>query len=60
MGAGSRRLDIDTKWLREFGVIAAKDFLTADQLSQYETQSEEKALKLRQLGAAAARRLLGD
>jgi hypothetical protein len=53
-------LDIDTKWLREFGVIAAKDFLAADQLSRYETQSEEKALKLRQLGAAAARRLLGD
>jgi ABC-type Fe3+ transport system substrate-binding protein len=60
MGLGSRRLDVNTRWLREFGVIAAKDFLPADQFSQYENQSAEKVLKLRQLGAAAARRLLGD
>ena len=60
MGVGSRRLDIDTKWLREFGVIAAKDFLAADQFAKYENQSAEKVFKLRHLGAAVARRLLGD
>ena len=60
MGVGSRRLDIDTRWLKEFGVIAAKDFLTPDQFSKYENQSEEKVYKLREPGAAAARRLLGE
>ncbi|HEX2261763.1 MAG TPA: extracellular solute-binding protein, partial [Candidatus Binatia bacterium] len=28
MGQGTRRLDVDTQWLKEFGVIAAKDSLT--------------------------------
>ncbi len=60
MGVGSRRLDIDTKWLREFGVIAAKDFLTLEQYHKYENQSEEKVYKIREPGAAAARRLLGE
>ena len=60
MGVGSRRLDIDTKWLKEFGVVAAKDFLTPDQFSKYENQSEDKVFKLREPGAAAARRLLGE
>jgi len=59
MGVGSRRLDIDTKWLREYGVIAAKDFLTVDQFYKYENQSEEKIYKIREPGAAVARRLLG-
>ena len=27
MGVGARRLDIDTKWLKEFGIIASKMFL---------------------------------
>ena len=27
MGQGTRRLDVDTQWLKEFGVIAAKDSL---------------------------------
>lgn len=57
---GSRRLDVDTKWLKEFGVIASKDSLTVEQFYQLENQSEEKVYKLRELGAAAARRLLGS
>ena len=60
MGVGSRRLDIDTKWLKEFGVIAAKDFLTLDQFHKYENQSEEKIYKIREPGAAVARKLLGS
>ena len=59
MGVGSRRLDIDTKWLKEYGVIAAKDFLTLDQFYKYENQSEEKIYKIREPGAAVARKLLG-
>jgi iron(III) transport system substrate-binding protein len=60
MAVGSRRLDVDTKWLKEFGVIASKDSLTVEQFYRLENQSEEKVYKLRELGAAAARRLLGS
>jgi ABC-type Fe3+ transport system substrate-binding protein len=57
---GTRRLDVDTKWLKEFGVIASKDSLTVEQFYRLENQSEEKVYKLRELGAATARRLLGS
>jgi len=60
MGVGSRRLDVDTRWLREYGVVAAKDFLTLDQYYHYENQSEEKIYKIREPGAAMARKLLGS
>ncbi|HWH76640.1 MAG TPA: extracellular solute-binding protein [Candidatus Binatus sp.] len=60
MGVGSRRLEIDTKWLKDYGVIAAKDFLTPDQFSKYENQSEEKINKIREPAAAVARKLLGS
>jgi iron(III) transport system substrate-binding protein len=58
MGQGTRRLDIDTQWLKEFGVIAAKDDLTMDQYSKLENQSEEKILKTRERAAEVARKLL--
>jgi ABC-type Fe3+ transport system substrate-binding protein len=60
MGVGSRRLEIDTKWLRDYGVIAAKDFLTPDQFYKYENQSEEKINKVREPAAIFARKLLGS
>ena len=60
MGVGSRRLDIETKWLKDFGVIASKDALTVEQFHRLENQSEEKVYKLREPGAAAARKLLGS
>jgi hypothetical protein len=41
-------------------VIASKDSLTVEQFYRLENQSEEKVYKLRELGAAAARRLLGS
>lgn len=59
MGVGSRRFDVHTKWLKEYGVIAAKDFLTLEQFYKYENQSEEKIHKIREPGAAVARKLLG-
>ena len=58
MGQGTRRLDVDTQWLKEFGVIAAKDNLKTDQYSKLENQSEEKILKMREPAAEVARRLL--
>ena len=60
MGVGTRRLDIDTRWLREYGVIAAKDFLTIEQFHKMENQSEDKVYKIREPGAATARKLLGS
>lgn len=59
MGVGSRRLEIETKWLRDYGVIAAKDMLTPDQFYKYENQSEEKINKIREPAAAFARKVLG-
>jgi ABC-type Fe3+ transport system substrate-binding protein len=60
MGVGTRRLDIETKWLKEFGVIAAKDGLTLEQFYKLENQSEDKIYKIREPGAAVARKLLGS
>ena len=60
MGVGSRRFDIDTRWLKDYGVIAAKDFLNLDQYHRYENQSEDKIYKVREPGAAMARQLLGS
>jgi iron(III) transport system substrate-binding protein len=60
MGVGTRRLDIDTKWLKDYGIIAAKDGLTIEQFHKLENQSEDKVYKIREPGAAMARKLLGS
>jgi ABC-type Fe3+ transport system substrate-binding protein len=59
MHQGTRRLDVDTKWLKEFGVVATKDSLTLDQYQKRENQSEEKVNRLREPAAALARKLFG-
>src|SRR5215510_9516565 len=56
--AGTRRLNVDTQWLKEFGIIAAKDSLTPDQYPNLENQSEEKVVKVREPAAEFARKLL--
>jgi iron(III) transport system substrate-binding protein len=60
MGVATRRLDVNTKWLKDFGVIAAKDSLTLEQYNKFENQSEDKIYKIREPGAAVARKLLGS
>jgi iron(III) transport system substrate-binding protein len=55
----TRRLDVDSKWLREFGVLPAKDHLTIEQYYRRENQSEDKINRLREPAAALARKLLG-
>lgn len=60
MGVGTRRLDTETKWLKDFGVIAAKDGLTLEQFYKLENQSEDKIYAIREPGAAMARKLLGS
>ena len=59
MHQATRRLDVDAKWLREFGVIPAKDSLTMEQYYKRENQSEEKINRLREPAAALARKLFG-
>ena len=57
MGQATRRLDVDTQWLKEFGVMPAKDTLTPDQYPKLENQSEERILKTREPSAELARKL---
>jgi ABC-type Fe3+ transport system substrate-binding protein len=58
MGEATRRLDVDTKWMQEFGILAAKDGLTLEQYYKMENQSEEKVYSVRDPGAAMAMKLL--
>jgi iron(III) transport system substrate-binding protein len=58
LGQATRRLDIDTKWLKESGVIAAKDRLTVKDYLQIENQSEEKLDKVREPALKVAQALL--
>ncbi|MSP39676.1 MAG: extracellular solute-binding protein [Deltaproteobacteria bacterium] len=58
LGQGTRRLDVDTHWLKDVGVMAAKDVLSPDQYSKLENQSEDKIVKVREPAAQLARKLL--
>ena len=58
MGQGTRRLDVDTQWLKEFGIVASKDGMTIEQYYDWETQSEEKIFSVRRPAASVAHRLL--
>lgn len=48
MGQPTRRFDVDTKWTREFGHIAAKETLTPAQFHELQNQSEEVVVKFRE------------
>lgn len=58
MGAPTRRLDVDTKWMKEFNILAAKDGLTLEEYNRMENQSEERVYKVREPAAALARKLV--
>ena len=42
-----RRLDVDTEWLPDTGVNAAKDCVSVEEFLQLKNQSEEKLNKIR-------------
>lgn len=48
LGQATRRLDVDTKWLRGNGVLAAKDAMSVRDFLLVENQSEEKLEKVRE------------
>jgi iron(III) transport system substrate-binding protein len=58
LGQATRRLDVDTKWLKESGVIAAKDRMTVREYLQIENQSEEKLDTVREPALKVAQALL--
>jgi iron(III) transport system substrate-binding protein len=58
LGQATRRLDVDTRWLRESGTIPAKDIMSVDDFWQIENQSEEKLDKVRKPALKVAQALL--
>ena len=58
LGQATRRLDVDTRWLREMGTIPAKDAISVADFLRVENQSEEKSEKVREPAAKAAQALL--
>jgi ABC-type Fe3+ transport system substrate-binding protein len=58
LGQATRRLDVDTRWLKETGTIPAKDVMSVNDFLQVENQSEEKVDKVREPALKAAHVLL--
>ncbi len=58
LGQATRRLDVDTRFLKESGTIAAKDVMSVSDFLQIENQSEEKLDKVREPAAKLAHSLL--
>lgn len=58
LGQATRRLDVDTKWLRDAGVIPAKDSMAVKDYLPTENQSEEKLEKVREPALKVAQKLL--
>ena len=57
-GDATRRLDVDTSWLNEFGVHASKDSMTVEEYYTNELSSEEKIQKIRLPTQELLRKLL--
>lgn len=58
MHQATRRLDVDTKWLQEFGVKAAKDVLTIEEYHRVRNHLEDKYLGVRLPSAKFAEQVL--
>jgi iron(III) transport system substrate-binding protein len=58
LGQATRRFDVDTRFLKESGTIAAKDVMSVSDFLQIENQSEEKLDKVRDPAAKFAQSVL--
>ena len=58
LGQPTRRLDVDTRWLKESGTVPAKDHMSVNDFLQIENQSEEKLDKVREPALKVAHALL--
>lgn len=54
----TRRLDVETKWLRENGILAAKDFLSMEQYLKTELSTQARIEQVREPAERAAEKLL--
>ena len=58
MGQATRRLDVDTKWLRAFGVYAAKDSLSIESYYKLQNHLEDAINQYRRPAMEIARQLI--
>ena len=58
MTQGTRRLDVNTEWLKEFGNQSCRDVMTVEDYLRLETHLESSVLKIRTPAIALATRLL--
>jgi iron(III) transport system substrate-binding protein len=58
MTQGSRRLDVGTEWLKEFGVQGCKDVMSVDDYLRLETHLESSVRKIRSPAIALAAKVL--
>jgi iron(III) transport system substrate-binding protein len=57
-GQATRRVDVDTKSMGEFGIRAAKDYISVDEFHKYENQSENKVKTARRPAQEFAKKIL--
>ena len=57
LGQPTRRLDVETRWTREFGHTAAKEILTPEKYDELENGSEEVVVKYRKPAMQLAEKL---
>ena len=58
MTQGTRRLDVSTEWLKEFGIQGCRDVMTVEDYPRLETHLESSVLKIRNPAIALANKLL--
>lgn len=57
LGQPTRRLDVETRWTREFGHTAAKEILTPEKYDELENGSEDVVIKYRKPAMQLAEKL---
>jgi ABC-type glycerol-3-phosphate transport system substrate-binding protein len=58
MTQGTRRLDVSTAWLKEYGIQGCKDVMAVEDYLRLETHLESSVLKIRNPAVALANKLL--
>lgn len=57
LGQPTRRLDVDTKWTREFGHVSVKEAITPEKYDEMENSSEDVVTKIRKPAMQLAEKL---
>ena len=57
-GQATRRLDVDTAWMAEIGVRAAKDSISIENFYKWQNALEEKDIAVRRPALEFARKIL--